>query len=238
MLKNGGKYINGYECNYIIYPDGKIINSKRGTDIAQFTLSGNAKYVKLSVNGVSTQHTVHKLVFEHFNNVEIFPIKYKNIGKYYGCDKSGNIWSYYMNRKMEPQINYWGYQVVALYIDNNYKLYRVHRLMGYTFLDMQHRDINHINGNKLDNRLENLECVTSAYNIRHAAQFRTNRSSKYLGVSKVNRKNRILWKCSIQVNNEDMYLGMFNTEIDAAKAYNVASIKYLNKNDQYLNNTE
>lgn len=47
---------------------------------------------------------------------------------------------------------------------------RVHRLMGLTFLDNPEnkRTINHIDGNKLNNNLSNLEWATDSENIQHA----------------------------------------------------------------------
>ena len=66
-----------------------------------------------------------------------------------------------------------GYLQVALSINNKRKKYLLHRLLAEAFLpDFRPAlSINHINGNKLDNRLENLECIPLADNTRH--QWRT-----------------------------------------------------------------
>lgn len=67
-----------------------------------------------------------------------------------------------------------GYEAVNL-IDlcNRRKTYNVHRLVAETFLGKipTNMQVNHINGNKFDNRLENLEIVTPSENSLHA--FRT-----------------------------------------------------------------
>lgn len=60
----------------------------------------------------------------------------------------------------------------------------VHRLVGETFLGPHNHDdvINHKNGNKKDNRVENLEWVTQLKNIEH---------SKHLPNYQINLKNRL-----------------------------------------------
>lgn len=80
----------------------------------------------------------------------------------------------------------------------------------------------HINGNGLDNRRANLRLCNSSQNNsnRHYGWG----SSKFKGVSwdKINKK----WAASIKHNKQQIALGRFSLEIDAAKAYDMAAPLY------------
>lgn len=63
-----------------------------------------------------------------------------------------------------------GYHVVLLRIDGKRKLAKVHRLVVTAFLEEipVEKQVNHKNGQKADNRLENLEVVTPSENVQHS----------------------------------------------------------------------
>ena len=81
--------------------------------------------------------------------------------------------------------------------------------------------LDHINGNGLDNRSENLRWALPKENIRNSRK-QQNTSSQYKGVT----WDRGKWKAAICVDGKRMHLGRFSSEQDAAKAYNEASKKY------------
>ena len=62
-----------------------------------------------------------------------------------------------------------GYMQVNLCRDGKHIQRYIHRLVAEAFLGLRpDQQVNHKNGNKHDNRLENLECVTQSENILHA----------------------------------------------------------------------
>lgn len=81
--------------------------------------------------------------------------------------------------------------------------------------------VDHINGNPLDNRRANLRIVTQLENRRNAAK-RPGLTSIYKGVSaKSPRSSR--WRALIYVNNKATNLGFYETEEEAARAYDAAA---------------
>jgi len=128
---------------------------------------------------------------------------------------------------------------VALVDDEDYKIlnqYKWHNNIGYARTDIKDKDkwvsklmhrllidvpdkmeIDHIDGNPLNNQKSNLRLVTHQQNQMNS-QKRKKTSSKYKGVTFDKWTGR--WESYIGYNNKKIHLGRFKSEIDAAKAYN------------------
>jgi len=86
--------------------------------------------------------------------------------------------------------------------------------------------VDHINGNKLDNRKENLRLATRFENQRNVGK-RSNNKSGYKGVRWVDRVRK--WRADIRTDSGRKFIGQFNNKHDAARAYNEAALKYHGK---------
>jgi len=80
------------------------------------------------------------------------------------------------------------------------------------------QELDHINGDRSDNRKSNLRFVTRQQNAFNQKSSK-NSSSQYRGVSIIRKYNK--WISKIRVNNKLIYLGKFNTEEEAANVYNI-----------------
>jgi hypothetical protein len=78
----------------------------------------------------------------------------------------------------------------------------------------------HINGNKLDNRRENLRVCTQKQNATNQTKQQRILTSQYKGVY-LNQNKK--WTAQIKLNQKAFNLGSFSTELSAAMAYDIAA---------------
>ena len=88
----------------------------------------------------------------------------------YEVDRQGNIYRIGNDKPKYQSVNRDGYKVVGLWKNNKSTAKTVHRLIALAFLPNPENKpcVNHINGDKQDNRLENLEWATYSENTIHS----------------------------------------------------------------------
>lgn len=83
--------------------------------------------------------------------------------------KDGRIFSHFKNIFIKQNKTRAGYYYFSIRYDKTFKSVSVHRVIGETFLGLTpDKMINHINGIKTDNRLENLEICNRSENTKHS----------------------------------------------------------------------
>ncbi len=82
--------------------------------------------------------------------------------------------------------------------------------------------VDHINGNRLDNRRANLRLCSQAENNRNKGKFKNNKSG-YKGVSWNAQNSK--WVAQIQLNGKKTHLGYFSNPAEAHEAYVTASLE-------------
>lgn len=111
-----------------------------------------------------------------------------------------------------------GYKCTAI----NGKQYYQHRLVWlHVHGSWPDGPIDHINGNRGDNRIENLRVATFSQNQHNRKK--TKNKTAMTGAYKSSKG--ATWYSTIMVENKKHYLGTFKTEDDAAKAYAQAKAK-------------
>lgn len=89
-----------------------------------------------------------------------------NMGRVKSIPRKGKV----TETIFKPATNRYGYQVICLRKNNIQKTRLIHRLVALSFIGIppDKTEVNHINGNKADNHVENLEYCTARENMLHS----------------------------------------------------------------------
>lgn len=139
----------------------------------------------------------------------------------YKINSNGIVTGYHDNRGgllkngyiVKPTIKSTGYLGIKLFKNGVRKCYSIHRLLAIMFIPNPHKKpcVNHIDGNKLNNSLKNLEWCTIKENNIHA--YKNNLCKRIKGQDSHNSK--ITNDIAIKIFNEN------GRHIDLAKKYNL-----------------
>jgi hypothetical protein len=131
----------------------------------------------------------------------------------------GNITYVTKDKLLKQSVDSVGYAYVNLSDYKKQKTFRVHQLVAIAFLSHvpdRHKGlvIDHIDGNKLNNNLSNLQLLS---NRENTSKDRKNKTSKHIGVYW--HKECSKYASQIKINKKVKHLGLFDNEDDAYIAY-------------------
>jgi hypothetical protein len=132
--------------------------------------------------------------------------------------------------ELAGSLNSLGYRRINLKINKKQKTILAHRLMFYKEHGYLPDIIDHINRDPDDNRIDNLREASALENVMNRKFSKG--TSKYKGVSL--DRSRMKWKAQINLKGTRTHIGYFNSEVEAAEAYDLVALKEYGK-FAYLN---
>lgn len=135
----------------------------------------------------------------------------------YYINKNGCIKNIKTNKLLKPQQKKNGYVMSEIKINNKRKAVYIHRLVAQTFLPNPHNypDVHHIDNNKSNNRIDNLEWTTRSANCRMAYKTKSSQYPNGVSYNKVANK----YQTQISINCKKKHLGYYNTIEEAHNKY-------------------
>jgi|3_EtaG_2_1085321.scaffolds.fasta_scaffold122988_2 hypothetical protein len=130
------------------------------------------------------------------------------------------------SRILKGRTDYDGYLILVLCKNGSRRSLRIGRLVAQAFLPDWDEDlqVDHINGVKTEDHVENLRMVTNVENNRSFKTKAQGCTSQFRGVYW--RKDRKKWQAIITLAGKQKHLGYFVDEVEAAKAWDKAAIQY------------
>jgi hypothetical protein len=147
----------------------------------------------------------------------------------YLITEDGLVLNSKLNKYLKIQTDRYGYKIVQLYKNGIPKKFSIHRLIAIQYIINPYNkpEVNHINGIKSDNRLENLEWVTKSENGLHAYK---------IGLSNISELNKKMVRAKITKVVLDTENGIFYDSL--TDLCNQLNLKYSKMRDMLSNRTK
>lgn len=133
----------------------------------------------------------------------------------YAITKTGEIWNLRKHKWMAKRLNPQGYWRINLSQNGHTKTFTIHRLVAKTFIPNPGNMpiVNHLDGNKLNNSIENLEWTTSRGDILHSWK---------IGLCKIRNGSPILKQSQVYLIRELYKTGLYTFK-ELAHKFNTSS---------------
>lgn len=172
--------------------------------------------------------------------MEIFkPVTEPGYEEYYSISNFGHLWSNMRNKILNPATDKYGYFYFVLCHDGKRKTIKAHRLVASAFIPNTDNKptVDHINGNKKDNRVENLKWATN--------KEQSNNPLTYAKLASRNDKNRMreigalrnFGRKRVRVYFGEAYIGDFPSLLAGANYVGVSCSKASMCANGYRNHT-
>ena len=163
-----------------------------------------------------------KAIFQYDPDTGVFTWRQRPLDHFKNSHRH-NIWNTKHAGAIAGSLTPVGYWRITI----NNKSYKAHRLAWlYTYGKWPKGQIDHMDGNKLNNRIDNLRRASNAENNRNVGLKKSNNSG-YKGVSWSKREEK--WQVFIGVNGKNKNLGYYTDPQEASEAYIQAARIYHGK---------
>ncbi len=128
-------------------------------------------------------------------------------------------------RILKPGTSTPGYLFVRLFKNGKGAMHYIHQLVAREWVPNpeEKKCVDHRDGNRINNHIENLRYATHSENNRHRSK-RANTTSMYFGVCFYKETDK--WRAQIQIGEKRKHLGYFSSEKEAAVAFNTAAAEF------------
>ena len=135
----------------------------------------------------------------------------------YMVSNFGNVKNIKTDKILKAGINSSGYYVINLCKNGKVKLFQIHRLVANAYIENPEtkQNVDHSDGDKFNNKVNNLRWATKTENARNSKLYSRN-TSGVKGVYWYASKNK--WQAYITIDKIKVHLGYYNTIEEAKEA--------------------